>query len=64
MKITDGKWIHDTTSWSDKKLKSYLDQGWVHLDSESKSPSKKKDISMTVEATVVEPTDLKENNDG
>ena len=66
MKITNGEWIHDTKSWSDKKIKSYLDQGWTHADSESKnSPSKKKDIAMTVEATVIEqPTILEENKDG
>ena len=66
MKITDGKWIHDATSWSDKKIKSYLDQGWTHAEVDSKkSPSKKKDIAMTVEATVKEqPTILEENENG
>tara|TARA_R110000772_G_scaffold155797_1_gene266865 strand:+ start:804 stop:1001 length:198 start_codon:yes stop_codon:yes gene_type:complete len=65
MKITNGKWIHECSSWSDKKIKSYLNQGWNLEDLDSnKSQSKKKDITMTVEATVEQPTNLEENDNG
>ena len=68
MKITNGSKTYDTTSWNEERVKNYLASGWTKAGEKPKSPSKKNDIKLKVEAVEeidsAQPINLEENDNG